>query len=605
MLGPVRAWSDGMEIDLGTPQSRLTLAVLLLRGGSVLVDELVQALWPSDPPRSAVPGVRTFVSRLRRSLAEAGHAEVIQAVPGGYRMAVVEEIVDTGVLRAEIERAALEQEAGDLGAAAGALRRGLAQWQGTPLGDLDGHFAEGHRALLHRLRLSALEQLALIEFRRGRPAAVVSTLTTVIDEYPFDERLRELLMLGLWRAGQQADALDLYTRTRRLLNDELGIGPGAALQRVHQQILASAPVLSAAPARQLPADLPDLTGRRQEAEEMAERLINPEPQQISTIGLTGLTGTGKTALAVHVGHAVSEHFPDGQIFVPMRDERDRPLDPFDLLSFLLISAGSASADLPATLPQRAAAWRSVLANRRMLVILDDAQSRDQVSWLLPGGVGSAVIVTSQRRLDDPAIGLWLMLEPLPTGAAVELVRRIVSDERVERDLRGAERLVTSLSGLPSLIRCAGLALQARPHLPLDAEVAIRWPVPTGGQGVLSGPATAFRRSYGRLPPRLARALRLLSLVDGGCLTAALAGAVMDVAEQEAQDLLEELADRHFLILQPLSGQPPVYEYPIIVRQFANAQALAVDGGTACAEAARRLRRWQAKRRNRPIRLLSA
>ncbi|GAB6898945.1 AfsR/SARP family transcriptional regulator [Kineosporia succinea] len=571
VLGPVRAWSGAQELDLGTPQCRLTLGVLLLRdGGSVLVDELVEALWTQTPPRSAVPGVRTFISRLRRILAEAGHPDVIEARQGTYRLLTGEDTVDARYLRRQLQLAAAEQQAGDLTAAASSLRLGLAQWQGTPLGEADGPFAEQQRAGLQRLRLSALEQCASVDLARDEPGSAVATLSSVIGEYPFDERLRELLMLGLLRTGRPADALRLFHSTSRLLGEELGVDPGPALQTLHQEILQSRPVVVTPVLRRVPAVLasvrplhgvtPGFIGRADLIRRLADQVTTPGG---GAVGLAGLTGTGKTALAVQLAHHLREQYPDGQVLASLHGRDEEPVPSGLVLSSLLGICGGAAGD-------PAEAWQALLRERRFLIVLDDAHDAEQLAPLLPRQPGSsAVVVTSQRPLRDSRVRTWCDLPALHPDEALDLLRDLLGPDRVDADPQAARHLVGRLSGLPFAIRYAAAVLEKRPHWSLASERVTALVLAGAGTDSPAPPARQLQRAGRRLPADLARAFSLMSLTDGGRLTVTTAALLLDVGPKRAQDLLEGLLDRGLIARRtPLS-----YEYPSLVREYARTVAV--------------------------------
>ncbi|GLY28882.1 BTAD domain-containing putative transcriptional regulator [Kineosporia sp. NBRC 101731] len=581
VLGPVRAWSGAQELDLGTPQCRLTLGVLLLReGGSVLVDELVEALWTEVPPRSAVPGVRTFISRLRRILAEAGHPDVIEARQGTYRLVTEDDTVDAWYLRRRVRQAAGERDAGDLEAAASSLRLGLAQWQGTPLGEADGPFAEQQRAGLQRLRLSALEQCATVDLARDQPGSAVAILTPVIGEYPFDERLRELLMLGLLRTGRPADALRLFHSTSRLLGEELGVDPGPALQTLHQEILQSRPVTVTpvprrspvgpavlASVRPLRGTSPGFTGRSDLIHRIGTELAATGPR---ALGLTGVTGAGKTALAVQVAHRLGEQFPDGQVLASLHGRDDQPVPPARLLPSLLGACGVPAAQVPAGLAEQVEAWHALLGERQILVVLDDAHDTAQLAPLLPRAPGpAAVVVTSRLPLRETPVRTWLPLPALRTDEGLDLLRDLLGPDRVDRDLEAARHLVTRLSGLPFAIRYAAAVLERRPHWSLASERVTALVLAGAGTESPAAPALALQRSCRRLPGDLARAFSLMSLAEGGRITAITAALLLDVGPKQAEDLLEALSDRG-LIVRSASWS---YEYPSLIREYARTVAV--------------------------------
>lgn len=240
VLGPMRAWRDGREVDLGTPQQQAILAALLLRkGGLALGEDLIGALWSGNPPRSAAGAIRTYVSRLRHALSsgDPGTAVVIESVGGGYALQVPTEALDVDVFHERVARARLERQRGATAAAGAALAEALALWKGLPLAGVPGPYAETQRSYLVQAQLSARAEFLEDELALGRHRDAVSDLLALVIEHPLREQFRELLMIALYRSGRQAEALAVFRDTRQLLDDELGVDPGPALQDLHLRIL--------------------------------------------------------------------------------------------------------------------------------------------------------------------------------------------------------------------------------------------------------------------------------------------------------------------------------------------------------------------------------
>jgi DNA-binding SARP family transcriptional activator len=323
LLGPVRGWLDGAELELGSPDQRAVLACLLLREGRpATVDEIIDAVWGEDAPRSVQGVLRTYVYRLRRLFSGMpGGDRMIQSVGGSYAFPAAGESVDARVFQkrvAEGRRARLE---GDPARAAVLLGEGLGLWQGTPLSGMRGLYAD--RQWLEQLHDGAREEYFAADVERGAHREVIPALAQAVADSPLRERLRELLMLALYRAGRQAEALDLYSDGYRVLDDELGIAPGAALRELHGAILRADPGLElptaqgsrelpAAPVpAQLPPDIADFTGREAEIAEMTPALSGAAGRA-APVGLTGLGGTGTSALAAHATRLMSGQFPGGR-----------------------------------------------------------------------------------------------------------------------------------------------------------------------------------------------------------------------------------------------------------------------------------------------------
>ncbi|WP_326796488.1 tetratricopeptide repeat protein [Streptomyces sp. NBC_01808] len=573
LLGPVRVSRAGRPLSMGSPQQRAVLAVLLLRGGRhVAVDELVDAVWGEDPPRDATGTIRTYVSRLRRALGP--DADLLRGEAGGYAVhlrAGAELDVETAArLAAEADAA---RAAGDV-ERAGELRRGaLDLWDGDPLAGLPGPYAERQRTRLAEWRLSLLEGQLELDVETGRRAEAISELTALTAAYPLRERFRELLMLALYRSGRQAEALAVYTDTRRQLTDELGVEPGRELAALQQRILrgmdqpAPAPVTASVAPAQPPATLPDFTGRGHVVEELGKQLVQAPHMVMAVSSVSGIGGVGKTTLAVHVAHAARESFPDGQLYVDLQGWGPSPVDPAGVLGSFLRALNVPDADIPETLTERAALYRSVLAGRRVLALLDNARDAAQVRPLLPGTEGCAALITSRARMAHLVGAHHVDLDVMDPDEALLLFTRIVGADRVDPHRPAAMDVVAACGFLPLAIRIAASRLAARrtwtvavlarklsdEHRRLD-ELQV---------GDLAVKAT-FELGYGQLEPEQARAFRLLGLVDGPDISLSAAAAILDRTEDDAEDLLEALVDTSLLE----SAAPGRYRYHDLLRLFA-------------------------------------
>jgi DNA-binding SARP family transcriptional activator len=575
VLGPVRAWLGPDELELGTPRQRAILGVLLLRGGRpASPDQLISAVWGPAPPRAAVGMIRSYVSRLRRVLP----ADVIVSVGGGYALRATHlDATDVG------RQLAAARDTTDAAARATALRAALARWQGTPLAGVNGDYAEFERTRLTGLRRTALEDLAAADIATGRLAEAIDGLTGVIAEQPLGERPRELLMLALYRSGRQADALAVFTEIQHLLADELGLDPGPELREMQRRILAADQALTT-PATlrrrptQLPPDLPDFVGRADLLAGMADTLT-PSDAGIPVVGVEGLAGVGKTALAVHLGHTIADRFPDGQLFVDLADG--------DPLTGLLRAIGGT--DLPAGSGERAALWRTSTAGRRLLVVLDNARDADQLRPLMPGAGGAAVVVTSRQRLYGVPYVHWLRLTGLRADESLALFERLVGD-RVRAEPEVARDLVTHTAGLPQVLAALGSRIASRPEWTLAAardrigRLGPEAPVQRPECGAIERP---FVSALEDLIPAQARAFRLLAVPDGDGFGLAAAAAVLDLPAGETATLLESLVDVHLLEL----GGVDRYYYHEPVRHFARGRAYTDDGPEASQSALTRLVRF--------------
>ncbi|MDN3292988.1 BTAD domain-containing putative transcriptional regulator [Streptomyces ficellus] len=579
VLGPVRAWWDGEALPSGSPQQRALLAALLLRDGrTATAAELIDAIWGDEPPSQALAAVRTYASRLRKILP----AGVLVSESGGYAIRGRADALDLNVaqeLAAEAEKA---RAGGDRRQARVLIGKALGLWDGEPLASVPGPYAETQRARLEEWRLQLLETRLDLDLECGHHAEAVSELTALTAAHPLRERLRELLMLALYRSGRQAEALAVYADTRRLLADELGVDPRPELSRLQQRILQAdaelaQPVEESSPApalsrpAQLPATVPDFTGRAGFVRELGDRLATAEGSVMAVSALAGIGGVGKTTLAVHVAHAARPGFPDGQLYVDLQGAGARAAEPETVLGAFLRALGTADSAIPDTLEERAALYRSALDGRRVLVLLDNARDAAQVRPLLPGTAGCAALVTSRVRMVDLAGAHLVDLDVMSPEEALQLFTKIVGAERVQAERQPALDVVAACGFLPLAIRIAASRLAARRTWTVSVLAAKladeRRRLDELQAGDLAVKAT-FELGYGQLEPAQARAFRLLGLADGPDISLAAAAAVLDLPVQEAEDLLESLVDTSLLE----SAAPGRYRYHDLVRLYARACA---------------------------------
>ncbi|MFD3589211.1 BTAD domain-containing putative transcriptional regulator [Streptomyces sp. NPDC058683] len=581
VLGPVRAWREGQPLNTGSPQQRALLAALLLREGrTATAAELIDALWGAEPPSQALAAVRTYASRLRKILdpgvlvSESGGYAVRGLGEGALDLAVVQD------LAAEAEKA---RSGGDLGRARELLGLALARWDGEALAGVPGPYADTHRVRLDEWRLQLLESRLDMDLEQGCHAEAVSELTALTAAHPLRERLRELLMLALYRSGRQAEALAVYADTRRLLAEELGVDPRPGLRDLQQRILRADPALaepSSPPAdppatlvrpAQLPATVPDFTGRAGSVTELGEVLASAEGRVMAVSALAGIGGVGKTTLAVHVAHQARSAFPDGQLYVDLQGAGPRAAEPETVLGSFLRALGTPDSAIPDTLDDRAALYRSVLDGRRVLVLLDNAKDAAQVRPLLPGTEGCAALVTSRVRMVDLAGAHLVDLDVMSPDEALQLFTRIVGAERVAAEREAALDVVAACGFLPLAIRIAASRLAARRTWTVSVLAAKladeRRRLDELQAGDLAVKAT-FELGYGQLEPAQARAFRLLGLADGPDISLAAAAAVLDLPAEDTEDLLEALVDTSLLE----SAAPGRYRFHDLVRLYARACA---------------------------------
>ncbi|MEU3103132.1 AfsR/SARP family transcriptional regulator [Streptomyces griseoflavus] len=584
VLGPVRAWRDDEPVATGSPQQRALLAALLLREGrTATAAELIDALWGGEPPSQALAAVRTYASRLRKVL----DPGVLVSESGGYAVrGLGEGALDLAAAQELATEAEKARSGGDLSRAREVLNRALSLWDGETLAGVPGPYAEAQRARLEEWRLQLVEAGLDMDLEQGCHAEAVSELTALTAAHPLRERLRELLMLALYRSGRQAEALAVYADTRRLLADELGVDPRPGLRDLQQRILRADPALAepsapvaeaaAAPVRpaQLPATVPDFTGRASFVRELSEALASasgPEARVMAVSALAGIGGVGKTTLAVHVAHAARSAFPDGQLYVDLQGAGARSAEPETVLGSFLRALGTPDAAVPDTLEERAALYRSVLDGRKVLILLDNARDAAQIRPLLPGTAGCAALVTSRVRMVDLAGAHLVDLDVMSPEEALALFSRIVGEERVASEREAALDVVAACGFLPLAIRIAASRLAARRTWTVSVLAAKladeRRRLDELQAGDLAVKAT-FELGYGQLEPAQARAFRLLGLADGPDISLAAAAAVLDLPADDTEDLLESLVDTSLLE----SAAPGRYRFHDLVRLYARACA---------------------------------
>ncbi|GGX97804.1 AfsR/SARP family transcriptional regulator [Streptomyces hiroshimensis] len=592
VLGPVLAWRGREALDTGSPQQRALLAALLLRGGrTATVGELIDGLWDGNSPPTALNVLRTYAFRIRRSFGTEG-AGLLVSDSGGYAIRTAPDgsgpalELDLDRARSLAEEGQEARRSGDPVRARGLLAEALGVWQGESLAGLPGPYAETQRTRLEEWRLSLTEARLDLDLEVGSHAEAVSELTALTAAHPLRERLRELLMLALYRSGRQAEALAVYADTRRLLADELGVDPRPELAELQQRILNADAGLAVAagPARkqagfpegfirpaQLPADIAHFTGRSAHVTEIRELLAAGRGSSPAVPVVTGTGGVGKTTLAVHVAHCVRHHFPDGQLYADLQGAGPEPAEPEAVLGWFLRALGVSGAAVPDGLDERAALFRSTLDGRRVLVLLDNARDAAQIRPLLPGTGGCAALVTSRHRMTGLAGARIVDLDVMDPGEGLALFTRIVGSERASAEPGPATGVVAACGFLPLAIRIAASRLAGRRTWTVSVLARKlgdeRRRLDELRAGDLAVKAT-FELGYGQLEPGQARAFRLLGLADGPDISLAAAAAVLDLDIDATEELLESLVDTSLLEC----AAPGRYRYHDLVRLYARACA---------------------------------
>jgi DNA-binding SARP family transcriptional activator/tetratricopeptide (TPR) repeat protein len=629
LIGPVEIESAGRVIEIGPPQQRLLAAALAVDAGRLVsTDSLIDRLWDDAPP-GARRTLHVLISKMRKLLKDACDQEpgqepeavtvarrsggyVLQLSPGQVDLLSFRQLADEARRADDPERMLL-------------LRAAVALWQGEPLSGLPGDWAARARAAWRQEYLEVAVAWARAELRSGDPAATIGTLSTLAGDYPLTESVSAALMLALGAAGRPADALARYSQARQRLADELGIDPGTELRSAHQAILrdtgrgpdapamvtvspvppsrdhpelddeplarpAATPAAEAAPPGiapppcELPAAVRPFTGRARELAALTAMLDDaggqlPAAMVISVI--CGSAGVGKTALAVHWAHQAASRFPGGQLYVNLRGyDPARPVAATDVLAGFLRSLGVADQNIPPEADERAARYRSLLAHRQVLIVLDNAGSVSQVRPLLPGTSTCAVLVTSRDTLAGLVArdgATRLDLAALPLQEAVSLLRTLIG-VRVEADPGSAAVLAAQCCRLPLALRVAAELAVARPARPLAAlagelaDLRTRLDLLDAGEDPGTALRSVFSWSYRQLPAQVARTFRLLGLHPGPDLESYAAAALVGTTLEQARQALDVLARAH-LISPAALGRYGLHD---LLRGYARERAGSLD-----------------------------
>jgi DNA-binding SARP family transcriptional activator len=606
LLGPVEIWVDGERIDLGYPRQRGLLVILLIEVNRLhSIESLVDRIWGEDPPLTARDTLYADISRLRRALNRAPEIQLVRR-SGGYLIEADARAIDLHRFRELVAHARASRKDEERAAL---LDEGLALWQGEPFADLNNPWLTAVRASLNRQKLDAALERNDVQLRLGRHTELLTELSTMSTAHPLDERLAAQLMLALYRSGRQADALSHYQRTRQQLHDELGVDPGPQLQDLHQRILRNAPGLGTtrtAPAaarppvpRQLPAHTPHFVGRAEELSQLTSALDTASGSTGTVVisAINGTAGIGKTTLAVHWAHQAADRFPDGQLYLDLRGfgPAGMSLQPSEAIHGFLDALGIPPERMPVDLDARAALYRSLLAERHVLVVLDNAHDADQVRPLLPGSPTCAVIVTSRNQLASLVAGegarpITLNLFRMDEGIALLASRLGGGYVTLAPDTVG--ELIERCARLPLALTIVAARISISPHLPLTVLVEQLADEQTRLDALDAGDPTssvraAFSWSYRYLDPPVARVFRLLGLHPGPDISVPAVASLAGLSLGDARTALAALTRAH-LVTERIPGRFILHD---LLRVYAAERAAAEESADDRDAAVRRLLAW--------------
>jgi DNA-binding SARP family transcriptional activator len=581
---------DGDARMVSGLRRKAVLATLALHGGEVVsVGRLVDAVWGETAPSTVRNTLQSHVSYLRTLL---GNKNAIVGRPPGYRLDVGDDGTDVWLAERLLRQGA---QAADPVRGASDLRAALALWRGRPLADVTGlAWLEEQAGRLELLAERIRRALSEARLAAGEHRQLIEELEQMAAAHPLDEQVYAQLMTALYRSGRQADALAAYQRLRSTLTDELGLVPGQALRDLETAILrqdssldapAPAPCLLVRPAEppaafdpaQLPPPVAAFAGRGAELASLDAILPGPEDSAVISV-IAGTAGVGKTTLAVHWAHRVAAHFPGGQLYVNLRgfDPACPAADPGQALRGFLDAFAVPPERIPARLEDQVALYRSLLAGRRVLVLLDNARDAEQVRPLLPGSPGCLAIVTSRSHLTGLVAGQGahpLHLDLLPPGEARELLSRRLGSSRVSREPDAVEEIIAGCARLPLALTITAARAAASPSFPLAAVAAdlreaghVLDPFEVGDAA--TDVRAVFSCSYRALSDGAARLFRLLGLHPGPDITVGAAASLAGIAPDRVRGLLAELARGHLLAEQ----RPGRYACHDLLRAYAAEQA---------------------------------
>ena len=599
VLGPLEIMVGAERLELGGARQQIVVATLLLSANRVVsLDRLLEAVYGDDLPLTARAQAQISISSLRRLFATYGSDDVITTRDRGYVIRVDRGQLDAQRFEELVAAARLARQENNLDLAIARYRDALRLWRGPAL---DGIYSQLIHAAVSRLdeqRIAANEDRLEFELEAGRHHELVGELSELVAEFPLREKLRAQLMLALYRCDRTAEALQVYRLARRTMINGLGIEPSERLQQLEHAILASDPALNAPsspvwvqPVKQqvpnlLPADIADFTGRAEEIDRIYKHLIPPTGQEIRLAApiavLVGKGGIGKTSIAVHASHGLARHFPGGQLYADLHGGASHPVHQMQVLERFLRALGVPGTQIPEVLDERAEVYRNLLADRKVLVVLDDAAGESQVSLLLPGSGSSAVLITSRSRLAGLAGATRIEVDVFDADKSLDLLAHIVGAERVQAQTEAAAAVAEHCGHLPLALRIAGARLAARRHWSIQqlverlADESRRLDELRHGD---MGIRPSISLTYENASQQAKRLFRRLALLDMPIISGWLSAALLDMPLADAEDLLDELVNAQLVEAIGSSGVDSQYRFHDLIRVFAR-ERLAIEESAA-------------------------
>jgi DNA-binding SARP family transcriptional activator len=566
----------------------------------VSVDQLIDAVWGESPPSTARAQIQGCISGLRKLFGDAGLPEAIKTRSSGYVLSLSADELDSEKFTQLVESARTQTEAGKPAEAAARLRTALDLWRGPALDGIQSDLVRQAAALLDDARTAAIEERVRLDLELGRHKEIVGELRALVAEHPLRERLYGFLMTALYRSGRQAESLDVFRRARATLIEELGIEPCQELRDLERAVLSrdkgldlpSAAKPAAEPAdrppvspKQLPNTIADFIGRERHIAQIkqilsAQRQAAVASYAVPIVAIFGQGGVGKSTLALRVAHELGEEFPDGHLYVDLSgaagDDRTSAL-----LARFLRALGVNGSLIPDDEAERAEIYRSRLASKRLLLVLDDVRGEQQVLPLLPGSPSCAVILTSRTRLSSLPGAHWIDIGAFDGATSRELLRKIVGPERVEAEPAAIDELINYCGGLPLALRIAGARLASRPHWRVG-ELNRRLKDEVRRLDEFSHHGLELRSSIGStyrgLPESAKRLFRLIGLIQAPDVPAWTAAALLDSNLVDAEDILERLVEAQ--VLETLHGDsqtdPVRYRFHDLIRVYAQERLMETE-----------------------------